>query len=312
MLRRLYFLLWSALLCLSGGVVHAQAKVVIVTSDSSTSYVQAAEVLTLELTRKGVAEADIMRMDVSEWGTGSARVAVPSIYVALGTAATQALAASSVSTPVLATLIPRDSFDRVLRNNGRKASADFTAIYLDQPLQRQFAMIRLALPRAKRMGVLWGADSRHKAPLLHSLATANGVLVNEAVLAGELDVYTDLKQVLGDSDLFLALADPQVFNTTTIQNILLTTIHAQVPVVAFSPAYVRAGALVALYATPEQVARQSATLVFAALHGRPLPHSPLETDDFEVSVNMNVARVLNLTLDGNAIRSALRQVEKLP
>ncbi len=312
MLRRLRFLWLSALLCLAGGLAHAQAKVVIVTSDSSATYVQAAEVLTLELKRKGVEEADIRRMDLSEWGTGAEHVSASGIYVALGTAATQAMALNSMSAPVLAILIPRASFDRVLRASGRKASADFTAIYLDQPLQRQLTMIRLALPQAKRMGVLWGPDSRYKAPLLHSLAAANGFLLNEAGLAGELDVYTDLKQVLGDSDLFLALADPQVFNTSSIQNILLTTIRAQVPVVAFSPAYVRAGALLALYATPEQVARQSATLVWAVLHGRPLPHGTMETDDFEVGVNANVARVLNLTLDGNAIRSALRRVEKLP
>lgn len=309
MLRRVLLCL---LLCTAAGLAHARAKVLIVSSDNSQAYVQAVQTLTSELISKGLSGSDVEQVNLSEWGANKEPHSQPAIYVALGTAAAQALASSSLSAPVLVALIPRASFERVLRSSGRKASRDFTAIYLDQPLQRQLAMVRLAMPSAKRLGVLWGPDSRLTAPALHAQAAAKGFSVQDAVLSADSEAFTALQQVIGDSDVFLAVADTQVFNSHTILNILLTTFRAQVPVVAFSPAYVRAGALFALFATPEQVARQSAVLVLAALRGKPLPSSPVESDDFEVSVNANVARALNLSLDANAIRSALRQQEKLP
>ena len=136
--------------------------------------------------------------------------------------------------------------------------------------------------------------------------------MNEAGLEGKFNVFSDLQQVLSGSDVFLALADPLVFNSNSIQNILLTTFRAQVPVVAFSPAYVRAGALLALHATPEQAGRQAAGLVLEALRGLPLPERPVESNDFEVSVNEHVARVFGLQLDAKALRLALRRAEHLP
>jgi len=251
-------------------------------------------------------------LNAQQWLAQSEQVVQARIYVTLGTLATAALAASQVSAPVLAALVPRASFDRVLRSSARKASSDFTGIYLDQPLQRQLALIRLALPQARRLGVLWGPDSSEKAPALRALVAANGLTLNEAGLDGQFNVFQDLQQVLADCDVFFALADPQVFNSNSIQNILLTTLRARVPVVAFSPAYVRAGALLALHTMPAQVGRQAATLVQNALRGQPLPEHPLESDDFEVSVNDHVARALNQPLDAKALRLALRRLEHLP
>lgn len=312
MVQRLRSLLFGLALCLLGPLALAEVRVVIVSSDGTAAYMEAAQALVDELTRAGVSPYDVRRLSVSEWATPQAQTESPHIYVALGTQATAALAARKLSVPVLAALIPRSSFERVLRSSGRKASADFTAIYLDQALQRQLAMIRLALPQAKHIGVLWGPDSWPKAPALRALADANGLTLNEAGLEGNFNVFPELQQVLNGCDVFLALADPLVFNSSSIQNILLTTFRARVPVVAFSPAYVRAGALLSLHVTPVQAGKQAGVLVRAALRGQPLPEQPLESNDFEVSVNEHVARALSLSLDAKALRLALRRLEGLP
>ncbi len=310
MMRRLRSLLLGLVLGLTAVLAQAQDNVVIVSSGVSPAYMDAAQALISALVRGGVSPYDIRRLSVPEWSAQPVQQA--RIHVALGTQATAALAASQTSAPVLAALIPRSSFERVLRQSRRKASADFTAIYLDQPLKRQLAMIRLALPQARRVGVLWGPDSWPNATALRSLAAASGLALVEAGLEGRFNVFPDLPQVLKGSDVLLAVADPLVFNSNSIQNILLTTFRAQVPVVAFSPAYVRAGALLALHATPEQLGRQAATLVQAALRGQALPGQPVESNDFEVSVNEHVANAMNLSLDGKALRLALRGMEGLP
>lgn len=312
MMRRLCSLLAGLALCLVGLCTHAGSRVVMVSSDNTAAYMDATQALAAELVRGGVSPEDVMRLSVPEWAAQSEPALQARIYVALGTQATVALAGGHVSAPVLAALLPRSSFERALRSNALKASPAFTAIYLDQSLKRQLALIRLALPQAKTVGVLWGPDSWLTASALRVQAVSAGLSLNEAGLDGKLNLFLDLQKVLDDSDVILALADPQVFNSNTIQNILLTTFRAQVPMVAFSPAYVRAGALLALHTTPEQVGRQSAALVLAALRDKPLPALPVPTNDFEVSVNVHVARALNLTLDGQALRQALRQLEHLP
>ncbi|TXT41258.1 MAG: hypothetical protein FD135_419 [Comamonadaceae bacterium] len=311
------FLLVALGLSLAGLSATAQPsmvmpRVIIVSSDNTAAYMEAAQTLIAELGRNGISSYDIRRLNVSEWQAQADQMTKAAVYVTLGTRATETLVAVRVSSPILAALIPRSSFERVLRSGGRKPSSGLTAIYLDQSLARQLALIRLAMPQARRIGVLWGADSWSMAPTLRALMDPMDLTLTEAGLEESHRVFPDLQQVLNDSDVFLALADPVVFNSNTIQNILLTTFRAKVPVVAFSPAYVRAGALLALHTTPEQVGRQAAGLVQDVLNGKSLPEKPVESNDFEVSVNAHVGRAFNLSLDGKALRSTLRRLEHLP
>ncbi|MGJ4749122.1 hypothetical protein ACQV5M_22350, partial [Leptospira sp. SA-E8] len=96
--------------------------------------------------------------------------------------------------------------------------------------------------------------------------------------------------------------------------ILLASFRAKVPMQAFSPAYSRAGALLALYATPEQIGTQVATLARDALveqNGKARGFGPPQhTQLFEVSVNAHVARSLGLQLDADALAERLRRLEQ--
>lgn len=295
-------------------VPDVTARVLIVSSDTAAAYTQTAEALTDHLVRQGIARVDIVQSLATELAARfkSGQPPRPNVYVALGSEATQLLAASGTQAPVLSALIPRRSFERIVRSQGKTVSARLSAIYLDQPLARQLALVRLALPQAKRLGVLWGAESADRATGLRPLVTANGLELQETRVTQADDLPLALAQVLGGSDVLLALADPAIYNSNTLQNILMSSFRARVPLVAFSPAYVRAGAVLALYTTPLQAGQQAAELVLGVLRGKSLPDHVLEPNDFEVGVNAHVARVLDLTLDAQALRLALRRLERLP
>lgn len=307
-----------ALGVLSTGVLgqtpNLSARVVIVCSDATTAaYTQAADALTDSLVRQGVARADISRALVPDMAALLQSDSSPraSIYVALGGEATQLLVSRNVRVPVLSALIPRRSFERILRSSGKLVSNQLGAIQLDQPLARQLALIRLALPQEKRVGVLWGPESSDKAAALRILASANALELREATVSLADELPSALAQLISGSDVLLALADPSVFNSNTIQNILMSSFHARIPLVAFSPAYVRAGAVMAVYTTPVQAGNQAADVVMGVLRGKPLPDHVLDPDDFDVGVNVHVARVLDLTPDAQALRLALRRLERL-
>lgn len=309
MVRRTLLLSFWLVLC-AASWAHAGATVVIVSSERSAAYGEAAQALVDELERGGLARAEVLQLTALEFS--GAGPLTPKLYVALGTQAAQVLASAEWRAPVLCTLLPRNSFERVLRESGRKTSAQFSALYLDQPLSRQLELIRLALPEARRLGVLWGPESQGQAAALKALALARGLELVEASVGRDELLFPSLKKVLEQADLLLALPDPQLYNSSSIQNILLTTFRARVPLVAFSPAYVRAGALLALHASPTQLGLQAGLIARGVLQGKTLSATPIYSQDFSVTVNEHVARSLGLKLEPAVLSAHLRRREGTP
>jgi ABC-type uncharacterized transport system substrate-binding protein len=303
----------SLLVCLllwATGPVHATTLVVIVSSERSPAYVEAAEALVSELERQGVSRFEMRQQTALEFQKDGA--GTPRLLVALGALAAQAVAKTEPRYPVLCALLPRTSYESVLQETGQRSSAQFSALYLDQPLSRQLELIRVALPAAKNVGVLWGPESKSKEPFLKALAATKLLSLVEGRVSGDSFLFPQLKKVLADADVLLALADQQVFNPQTIQNILLASFRAQVPMVGFSPAYVRAGALLAIFSTPEQIGRQSAALAKDVLQGKGLPATPLYPSNFSVMVNDHVARSLGLSLEPSTLTARLKSAESAP
>lgn len=297
-------LCWTAL-AHSGGVV-------IVSSERSASYAAAADALVAELVREGLPSAEVTQRFASEpGGVDPADASAPKLLVALGTEALKQLLARDVRAPVLAVLIPRSGFERAVKDAGRKASANVTALYLDQPLGRQLDLIRLAIPDAKRVGVLWGPESVLQQPVLLAAMQLRGLQERSGPVVSNGALFSGLKGALDDADVLLAVADPQVFNSATVSNILLATYRARIPVLAFSPAYVKAGALMSLHSTPVQIGTQAASVVRAILQGGSLPPAQYPSG-FTVSVNEHVARSLGLSLDEATLSDKLRRMEKRP
>lgn len=307
-LRLLLFSVW--LYATAGASVIAAPTVVVVSSEASGAYVAASEALVSELVRGGLTGGDVLQMTATEFD--GAQPLAPKLFIALGARAALALARAPLAAPVFCTLLPRSAFERVLQASGRKASAQFSALFLDQPLSRQLALVRLALPDATRLGVLYGPESKALAPVLGGLAVNSGLAVVEAQIGRDDQAFTSLRQVLADSDVLLALADPEVFNTNSLQNILLASFRARVPMVAFSPGYVRAGALLALYVTPVQIGQQAGEIARGVLQGKALPTQPAYAQRFSISVNAHVARSLGLDLDAGVLSSQLRRREGAP
>lgn len=213
--------------------------------------------------------------------------------------------------PVLATLLPRAAYEaRLALGPSQKRSV--SAVVLDQPLGRQMALLKRALPERRQIGVLAGPQTRPQVAALQKEAAALGLrLAITPVVNAPDDLYPALRTALDGADVLLALPEPLVYHGATLQNILLTTYRARVPLVAFSPAYVKAGAVLAVYSTPAQVARRAAEMVRSWQVGRGLP-PPQMPREFAVSANLRVAASLGLMLDEAAvIAEDLRRQEGL-
>jgi putative tryptophan/tyrosine transport system substrate-binding protein len=308
LLRRLIALLW-VLATLGAGSAIA-ADIVIISSERSAGYLEAGQAALSELLRSGVRRTDITQLYASELATADWAITQGSrVWLTLGSDALSRALQREGRPPVVAALIPRQSFERISKAAPRAASP-LAAVYLDQPLGRQVDLLHLALPDIRRVGVLWGPESvMQQAPLQSALQTRTLQLVSGTVTTSST-LFAALRPVLGDADVLLAVADPEVYNGSTVSNILLATYRARVPVMAFSPAYVKAGALLALYSTPRQIGTQAAALV-RQFQGGVVVQSQYPSE-FSVTVNEHVARSLGYSLDEVALLERLQRLERRP
>jgi ABC-type uncharacterized transport system substrate-binding protein len=280
----------------AGMLLAAPGDIAIVLSDDSAPYQETANSLRTTLAQGG------SRAVVNVYSP-SARKAdfikeSPDLIVTVGVSAAQELVAQNLPTPVLAILIPRQAFEKIGRQRDYKL---FSAIFLDQPLARQMELIRLAMPDRSRVGVVLGPESLGVLKSLQAAASeAKLGLAVEKISAAE-ELLPALQRVLADSDVLLAMPDPLVFNKGTVQSLLLSTYRYQDPVIGFSHAYVKAGALASVHTTPEQVGRQAGEVVLRAMGSRPIWLTPPEHPKFfTISVNYQVARSLGLSIGDEA------------
>ena len=231
------------------------------------------------------------------------------LLVAVGTPAMTAMARKPPNVPVLNVLVPRASFRSAARTSARtQDSKTFSAVYFDQPWARQLALIWHAVP-GRRVGILLGKDSADLSATLLAAARDAHMVASIEMVSDEADLLPSLKRLLPNSDALLAVPDATIYNRSNIATILLTSYRAKVPLFGFSPSYVKAGALAAVYSQPGQIAQQVAEIIqnLPASGSLPAPQSPRY---FSVTVNPQVRLSLELSMDDEA--QLLQKLKQLP
>lgn len=271
-----------------GGTALAAQRVLVVRAEESAAVDEFVGGLRQQLA--GRATIDEQRL--GDAGFVSRPAAEARLIVPVGVKALRAVVAAGGSEPVLAALVPRSAYERIV---GAAEARRVSAVFLDQPLLRQLALIDVALPGRRHVGVLVGPESRTALVGLRRPAERFDLTVQDREVDSERQIAAALEGLVGRVDVLLALPDPLVHNAGTIQSILLASYRQRVPVVGFSPAYTRAGALMSLHSSPTQLADQVADQVLGVLASGRLGQ-PQHPRDYLVSVNRQVARSLAIDL----------------
>lgn len=283
-----------ALLCLLFPFITAQAAplaITVVLSEQSGQYREFSEALRNKLLDKNV-HLNIVNGPVY---TAPER----GIVIVAGMAAAATVAASKAPA-VLNVLIPEPGHEKLKDDFPHRAgSKTFSAIFLDQPIERHLRLIKAMLPNKHHIGVLIHKTPVIDLPDLRHRAAKHKLVLHEKQFSEENQLYPALQEILNSSDVLFALPDISIYNVSTMRNILMATYRTGDPVVGFSQSYVKAGALAAVYSTPEQVAEQAVKAILQYGETRTLPaaqHPQL----YEVLVNEQVAYSLGLTVKSSA------------
>ncbi len=284
---RRWLLAWLLLL-LPAGPLHA-ADIGILLSDEAPLYRRIAEDIgaRLQASRPDLSIESRVRNGVLVQGR--------KLNIAVGTRAGARMMAAAGDTPLLVTLVPRATFRELAQRLDPADRKRTSALYLDQPPRRSLALLEALLPPPHRVGVLVGPRSRYLVPELESAAAATGteILIEEADPGGHL--IEQLSRLLDRTDSLLAVPDPDLYNRETIKPILLTSFRYRQPLIGFSRAYVRAGALAAPYSAPGHLARDAAETALRLLQpgAQAVVRAPAY---FDIALNRQVARSLGIRL----------------
>ena len=208
-----------------------------------------------------------------------------------------------------ATLVLRIGRIQAQQRLGTTSSPHLSLLWSDPPLARQLRLIRKILPQARRIGVLYGADSEFLLKELHQAAHPLGL----EIVAERWDDTNDsrpLQSLLKSSDVLLGLDDPQLYNPKTAKNLLLSSYARQLALIGPNAGFVKAGSLASTYSDQDDWLQ-----VLDDLLDRPTTHWPrtLYPQPFKVLSNPQVARSLGVEpIDEQSVATQLAEGEKRP
>lgn len=280
MLRQSAILLLTIAIALLTAMAQAETLGVrLVLSDSTAPYQRFSSALNKALA------ANNANVSVIESQTGSEADA--RLVVAVGMKAME-LAVAKYDAPVLSVMITRMGYEVLTESRSAKhRSKAISAIYLDQPWDRQLSFISAVLPRHKTVGLLYSSDTRITLPRL-----PRGMSLNAQSTSVE-NLFAALERVLSNSDVLLVVPDNEIYSSSNVRNILLTSYRYKIPVIGISQSYVNAGALGAVFSTPEQIASQTAEVIISFSRNGQLPE-PQYPVQFNVDINQQVAHSLGI------------------
>jgi len=207
------------------------------------------------------------------------------------------------------TLVLRISRLQAHQHPGAAQHAHVSLLWSDPPLARQLRLITRILPQARRIGVLYGAESE----FLLSELRQHAAPLNLEIVPQRWDNTSDsrpLQSLFRNSDVLLGLDDPQLYNPKTAKNLLLSSYAQQLPLVGPNAGFVRAGSLASTYSDQTD---------WLAVLDRLLDHAPANwprsvyPDHFKVVGNAQVARSLGIEqVDEAQVAAQLAEGEKRP
>jgi len=212
------------------------------------------------------------------------------LIVALGQPAIETVRTLAPQTPRVNAFVTQEQYRQDLPRQTRE-----TTVLLDQPLLRYLMFCRLLLG-IDSVGVMTDTalelnDDQTK------LLPRQGLRVHQSLVTDGANHLRILRKLLDRNDAVLMLPRRMIYNRNTLKGVLLTGYRALKPLISYSPAHVKAGALASIYSSPKEIGLQLAEIVSARLKGvrKQLP-SPQFAQRYSIKTNQRVAHALGLVL----------------
>ncbi|HEY2012771.1 MAG TPA: ABC transporter substrate binding protein [Bryobacteraceae bacterium] len=271
----------SVLLAAVSLPVAAPATIVVAYESGVDAYAEALEGIGATLGSSNLRIVDLHGADADlTRALGSRDV---QLVIAVGSRAVAEVQARKVLVPTIA----------AMTLHGGDASGT-GRVDLDIPLSTQLQAIRSLWPDRLRVGIIRNpARSRYTTEMLESRARKEGFTVLVVDCDGPARLLKAVASMKGKVDFLLCFPDPDLYNSVTIKPLVMASLEGRMPLVGFSPAFVRAGAAAGIYPDYRETGRQAAEMAQRLLRGedRGPDTGPRK---IQLAVNQRVARLLGI------------------
>ncbi|MBN2385208.1 ABC transporter substrate-binding protein [bacterium] len=184
--------------------------------------------------------------------------------------------------------------------------ANVTGSFLNVPVQSQFVEFMKLSKSIHRIGVLYNPElNRDKVESARTAVHELGLELIGLEIGEYNEIIPKLDAWLKGIDALWIIADNVVCKPVNIQHLMLQAMKYKVPVLAFSPAIVKAGAVLALSADYRDIGKQTAELLLQVLNGvAPDSIEPTMSRTYELYLNKGIAQKLGLGLPADMLQSA--------
>jgi putative ABC transport system substrate-binding protein len=304
---------WVVIWCmLSPQILLAQHSVVAVKSLEAKPYADAFQAFKETLAAKGF--KPVLREYTYSEGQGDGTKILadiqnhrPSLIVTLGSAATTLLHSRVQDIPIVFCMVLNpvaSGFVQSMQSSGN----NLTGASLDIPPKLQFETLKAVLPYVKTVGVLYNRLETGK--VVEPAARAAAELGLD-LIAAPVDAAENLQQALESLqkriDALWSVADSTVFaSDRSIEFLLRQTLQYKIPFMGLSPAFVKAGALLALSVDYPDVGVQCGEQAAIVLSGRAPTSLPVTIPRrVTLYLNLNVARAIGVEIPASTMAEAV-------
>ncbi len=231
----------------------------------------------------------------------------PRLIVTLGSAATSYISKAIKDIPVTFCMVLNPMASGFIQSMSASGN-NLTGASLDIPVQTQFEALRSIVPAAKKVGVIYNPQETETV-IQQARRTAKemGLELVATAINSEDKVPEALRTLDKSSvDALWSVADSTIFSSGSLEFILLHTLRNKIPFMGLSPAFVKAGALLALDADYQEVGAQCGGQAIKILTGDQPSSLPVTTPQrVTLYVNLKTAENIGLKIPAERLKGAV-------
>lgn len=226
------------------------------------------------------------------------------IIISIGLKAAKTLSKYKPESTVIHTLIPdNESLSASISCNNENCYK----IYINQPISRYVDLFKILFPEKHNLVFISAQRNSKKSRQLKTAAHEKNITYKEIYIEKNNNIARTLINKLNKNDVLLALSNPTIYNRNNAKNIILSTYHKDVPIIAYSKSFTKAGALTSLYSSINNIAETTAKLANTIIENGPQTHKEHYSDGFSIDINSAVARSLNINIESeNKLKSEIK------
>ena len=227
------------------------------------------------------------------------------LIIPVGNDITKQLIENGCQLPMISVLTPSFGYYKIDHQE-----VNLSSVFLDQPASRYLELARTLSANIQNVSLIYSDYSEKFHQQLMDAAESTGLVINAMKIDNNKHLYRILELVIENGDVLLAVPDPYVYNRKTIKAIFLASYQNGVPIIGFSEAYTKAGAIISIHSDIENIAKQLAeNIYFFYQNDHKLPKESYPKY-FNVSTNNKVASSLGLIIENaESIQRSISKVQ---